>query len=75
MLEGRGRGQTGKGPKLGNQLPGVERVHEIDVSRTSVQDRQGQGARFHIDPGRFLMGIAAVFQLDFLHGAAAFHMD
>ena len=55
-----------KGGKEG--LLGVEGVQEIDVAGAAVQNLNWQlGAVSHIDAGRLLVGVGAVFQLEFVH--------
>ena len=45
-----------------DQLIAVEGVEQINITGTAVEDRKGQvAAIFHINPGRRLVGIAAVF--------------
>ena len=51
-----------------HQLPGVQGIQEIDVAGTAVEDGDGQvGAVRHVDGGRLLVGVAAVFQRKFFH--------
>ena len=68
MLKGGRGGQAGGGLELLHQLIAVESVHEVDVAGAAVEngDRQIR-AVLHIDPGRLLVGIAAVFQGKFVH--------
>ena len=68
MLERRGGGQAGGLLQLTHQLPAVEGIHKIDVTRTAIQhgDRQFAAIR-HIKAGRLLIGIAAIFQFQFFH--------
>ena len=51
--------------QLAHQLPAVQRVQKIDVTRPAAQHRHRQFARFHKDARRLLVGIAAVFQREF----------
>ena len=68
VLEGRGGGQAGGRLELADQLPGVERVHKIDIAGTAVEHRNGQLALLHQDAGGLLIGVAAVFKFQFGHG-------
>jgi len=68
MLEGRSRGQPDGGFQFTHQLPGVQRVQKIDVARPAVEYADGQSAAVpHEDAGRLLIGVAAVFQFQFVH--------
>ena len=47
--------------QLLDELPAVECVQEVDVAGTSVQYLDGKlRAVLHVDPGRLLVGVAAV---------------
>ena len=48
--------------KLFDQLPGVQRVHKIDITGFAVEDFERQFAGLHENPGRSLIGIASIFQ-------------
>ena len=67
VLEGGGGGQAGGLFQGADQLPGVQRVHEVDVPRLAVEHLQGQLAVFHEDAGGLLVGVAAVFQFQLGH--------
>ena len=68
VLEGSGANHTGGFFQLAHQLPGVQCVQEIDVSRSAAQDGDGQFPTvIHIDAGRLLVGVATVLQLKFVH--------
>ena len=67
VLEGRGGGQAGCLLQLGDELPAVQRVEEVDVAGLAVQDFEGQRAVLHKDAGRLLVRVAAVFQCEFVH--------
>ena len=68
VLEGGGGGQAGGLFQRAHQLPGVEGVHEVDVARPAVEHGQGQiPAAVHKDAGGLLVGVAAVFQFQFVH--------
>ena len=66
--EGSGSWQSESFLELADELPRVQRVKKVYVSRPSVQDFEWQlGAALHIDPCRFLIRIASVFQFEFVH--------
>ena len=68
VLEGGGRRQAGGLFQLFDQLPGIEGVEEIDISRTSAENLYRQIAPVvHVNPGGLLIGVAPVFQFEFLH--------
>ena len=70
VLEAGGGGQARGLPQLPHQLPGVEGVQEVDVPRAAVQHPEGQISAPR--PGEvrgLLVGVAAVFQFEFLHWA------
>ena len=70
VLEAGGGGQARCLPQLPHQLPGVEGVQKIDVARAAVQHPEGQLPASR--PGEvrgLLVGVAAVFQFEFLHVA------
>ena len=48
-----------------NKLPTVQRIEEVNVSGTTSKNFERQFAFFHKDAGRFLIGVAAVFELQF----------
>ena len=51
-----------------DELPGVERVQEVDVSGLSAEHLDGQiGSVLHEDPGRLLIGVAAILEFEFVH--------
>ena len=69
MLKGSGAGKACGRLQLLDQLIGVQGVQEIDIAGPSVQDGHRQLAAVgHIDLGRLLVGITAVFQFKFFHG-------
>ena len=73
VLEAGRSGQTGGRFQLSHQLPAVQGVQEVDETRASVQHLHGQlAAVAHEDAGRFLIGIATVFEFEFLHVALLF---
>ena len=49
------------------QLPRVESIQKVDVTRTAIQHLDGQLTLFHENAGRFLVGITTVLQFKFLH--------
>ena len=52
---------AGRSLKFLDELPAVECVQEVDVAGTSVQYLDGKlRAVLHVDPGRLLVGVAAV---------------
>ena len=62
MLEGGDCRHAGGFLQLLHQLPGVQGIQEVDVAGTAVENGQGQiAAVCHVDPGRLLIGVAAVF--------------
>ena len=70
VLEGGRAGQTGRLLELFHELPGVEGVEEVDVAGAAAEDLDGEiGAVVHVDLRGLLIGVAAVFQFKFLHGA------
>ena len=70
VLEGGRAGQAGRLLKLPDELPGVEGVEEVDVAGAAGEDLDGQlRAVAHIDLRGLLIGVAAVFEFKFLHGA------
>ena len=72
VLEGGGGGQAGGLFQGLYQLPGVQRVHEVDVPRLAVEHLQGQLTLLHKDAGGLLVGVAAVFQFQLGHGRSSF---
>ncbi len=70
MLKGRRAGKPRRGFQLPHELPGVERVEEVDEAGLAVQDLDRQLALLHKDARGFLVGVAAVFQFQFLCHAA-----
>ena len=71
VLERGGGGQARGRFQLAHELVAVERVQKIDIPRPARKHLHRQFALFHKDAGRLLVGIAAVFQREFLHRAAA----
>ena len=67
VFEGSGAGQTGGLLQLLYQLPAVQGIQKVDVAGAAVQHGYGQLTLLHEDLGRLLVGIAAVFQFQFLH--------
>ena len=57
--------KTCSGFQFLHQLPAVQRVKEVDVARPSTEYFNRKFALFHIYTGRFLIGIAPVFELQF----------
>ena len=63
MLKGSRRGFSGRCLQLFDQLPSVQGVQQVDVAGTAVQDCDGQSAAvFHVNTGRLLIGVTAIFQ-------------
>ena len=71
-----GRGALARGAlERADELPGVERVHEVDIAGPAVHDLHRQLAAVgHVDARRLLIGIAAVFELYLLHFAASSYL-
>ena len=68
MLEGRCRGKAERLLELLYELVGVEGVQEVDEAGSAAQYLDGEvAAVLHIDPGRLLVGVAAVFKFEFFH--------
>ena len=65
----RGRaGQPRRSTQFAHKLPRIECVKKVDISRTAAEDLHRQlRAALHIDAGRLLVRVAAVFQFKFLH--------
>jgi len=73
VLEGRGGGQARGLFELPHQLPGIEGVHEIDIAGPPVQNLHGQLAPVvDKNAGRFLIGVAAVFEFKPIHAPSSF---
>ena len=69
MLKRSGAGHAGGFLQLLHQLPGIQCVQEVDVAGAAVENGDGQvAAVVHVDLGRLLIGVAAVFQFKFFHG-------
>ena len=62
MFEGCSGGEPGGFFQFPHQLPAVEGIEKIDIAGLSGKylDRK-VGSVFHIDAGRFLVGVASVF--------------
>ena len=68
VLEGGHCGKSQSSLELLNQLPAVEGIQEVDISGSAVENLNGQFLSiFHIDFGRLLIRITAVFQFKFFH--------
>ena len=68
MLEGSGGADAGGLFQFPHQLDAVESVQEVDIAGLAVQHGHGQVAAVrHKDPGRLLVGVAAIFQCQFVH--------
>ena len=68
MLEGSCCGQTTGSFSCRDQLDGVEGVQKVDVAGLAVQHLNRQvRAIFHINAAGLLVGVAAVFQCQFVH--------
>ncbi len=68
VLEAGGGGQAGGGLELPDQLPGVQGVQKVDVAGLAVEHGDGQIAAVpHEDAGGLLVGVAAVFEFQFVH--------
>ena len=74
MLEAGGGGNSSGGLlQLPGQLPGVQGVQKVDIAGLAVQDGEGQvPAVLHEDAGGLLVGVAAVFQFQLVHGPRSF---
>ena len=74
VLERSGGGQASGGLELLDQLPGVQRVQKVDVAGLAVEDGDGQVAAVtHKDAGGLLVGVAAVFEFQFVHVSRSFY--
>lgn len=63
MLEGGGCGQASCLLQFLDKLPGIGRVKEVDVTRLSIDDTEGQRrAKNGGNSGRLLLGVAAVLE-------------
>ena len=70
------RGQARGALELPHQLPAIQGVQEIDIPRLAIEHRQGKFPRLHENTGRFLIGIAAIFQFQLrCHGNASFSLS
>ena len=68
MLKRCRRGLAGRFFELFDELIAVEGIKQVDVAGTAVEYGDGKFLPvFHIDAGRFLIGIASVFELKFFH--------
>ncbi len=68
VLKGSRRAKSRSLFKLLNKLPAVESVQQVDVAGLSVQHLDRQVCTIlHKNSGRLLVGVAAVFQLHFVH--------
>ena len=68
MLEGGRRRQAGRRFQLLHELPGIQRVHEVDVARLAVQHLNRQvAAVVREDLRRLLVRVASVFEFEFFH--------
>ena len=65
VLKGSGGGHTGGFLQFFHQLPSVQGIQEVDVSRSSVQHGDGQFPLLHVDAGRLLVGVTAVLKFKF----------
>ena len=62
MLEGSCCRKSGCFFQIAHQLPAVKCIQEVDVSRSSGKNFDGKLASIlHVNSGRFLVGIAAIF--------------
>ena len=68
MLKRSDRRETESLFELLDELPGVESVEKVYVSGSAAEYFYGQFAAVsHIDARGFLVGVAAVFELEFFH--------
>ena len=68
VLKGSRCGQTGGRFELAHKLPAVESIEEVDVTGTSGEHLDGEGAAVvHVDAGRRLVGVATILQSQFVH--------
>ena len=63
MLEGGSAGHTGSCLQFPDQLPGIQRIHKVDVAGAAVQDfkRQVTSAE-QIQMRRLLVGVTTILQ-------------
>ena len=67
VLKGSSRRLSCRCFKLLNQLPAVESVHKVNVTRSAIENLNGKLAVLHKNSGRLLIGVTAVFQFKFSH--------
>ncbi len=67
VLERCRRRQLQRRAQLAHELPGVERVEQVDVAGRTRQHAQRQLAGAGEDAGRGLVGIASITQLELVH--------
>ena len=68
VLEACRAGKAGGFLELLDELPGVERVHEVDVAGAAVEYGERElGAVLHVDGGRLLVRVASVLEFEFFH--------
>ena len=73
VLEAGSRGQTRRLLQIAHELPGVQRVHEVDIAGLAVEDRDREIAPvLHINAGRLLVGVAAILKFQFIHSDRSF---
>ena len=72
MLEAGCCGQTRSLLQFLDKLPAVQGIEEIDVAGTAIQYFEGQFSLFHVNAGRFLVGVATILQLQFFHTILCF---
>src|SRR5689334_8408712 len=66
MLKGGGSRQLQSLTEFFHQLPGVERIEQINIARCSVEHGKGQCSIFDKNAGRFLMWITPIPQLQLI---------
>ena len=64
MLEGGSGGEARGSLQLTHKLPAVQGIQEVDVAGAAVQNGHGKLGPLHEDPGRLLVRVASVLELD-----------
>ena len=68
MLKGCSSNHAGCSLQFLNQLPGVQRIHEIDITGAAIQNRDRQFTSImHVKFCRLLIRVAAIFQFKLFH--------
>src|SRR5262245_58984273 len=65
MLERRRTGQPCRLPQLVHQLPGSQRIEQVDIARPTVKDAQGYRVLWHEQACRCLVRVTAISESHF----------